>query len=239
MKKNLFVLLSVFLLISTVLPTFSGVAKASESSTSLPVIENEVLENIEENENDFTIIESSELKSVFSVVEEDGKTYEYESLVLNENTENEKIQVNKYLIENEVRSTLVESSEELVYNNQFNNNQIMAKAACHGKTGTAISWAGTRASIYLDSCITKKIVAVIDGSSGATGAIAGIGALIRGASKLAKFVPYVSAIAGVLWFAGAGIKAISGNGKYGIGFHMARNPFTGKINTAIGVPWRQ
>ncbi|PMC34557.1 hypothetical protein CJ195_22350 [Bacillus sp. UMB0899] len=78
-----------------------------------------------------------------------------------------------------------------------------------------------------------------DNTSGATGPIAGIGALIRGTSKLARFVPWTSAIAGALWIAGATVKAVSGGGKYGIGLHMARNPISGKINTAIGIPWKQ
>lgn len=148
----------------------------------------------------------------------------------------EKIQVNKYLIENGVRSTLVESAEEFVNNP----NLMQVRAACHGKTGGEISWKGTRATIYLDSCIMKKVVAVIDDSSGATGAIAGIGALIRGTSKLAKFIPYVSAISGALWIAGFTVKKISGDGKYGIGLHMVRNPITGTIYTdGVVIPWRQ
>ncbi|MBE3102685.1 MAG: hypothetical protein IMZ40_00400 [Bacilli bacterium] len=84
-----------------------------------------------------------------------------------------------------------------------------------------------------------EIVAVIYGSSNATDAIVGISAVIRSTSKFGRFAPYIGAISGVLWFAGAGVKLISENGKYGVGIHLARNPITGDLKIGMGVPWRQ
>ncbi|TKI53590.1 hypothetical protein FC756_23485 [Lysinibacillus mangiferihumi] len=173
MKQKICILLSLNLLLSTFLPMFNYVGNAEANSSfenSMELINQE----IEEVLNNLNFIETSELKTIFSIIEDDGILYEYESLVLNENTRDEKIAVSKYLIENGVRSKTVEYSEEDVYDNQ-----------------------------------------------------------------LARFVPYASAIAGFLWFAGAGFKAISGNGQYGVGYHMARNPLTGNIYELVGIPWRQ
>jgi hypothetical protein len=238
MKQKICILLSLNLLLSTLLPMFNYIGNAETNSSFEHNIEltNQEIEEVLKNLN---FIETSELKTIFSIIEDDGILYEYESLVLNENTRDEKIAVSKYLIENGVRTKTVEYSEEEVYDNKPNNMFRLKRATCHGKTSGEITWAGTRASLYLDSCITKKITDIIDVASGATAAIAGIGAIIRRTHQLAKFVPYASAIAGILWFAGAGFKAISGNGQYGIGYHMARNPLTGNIYELVGVPWRQ
>lgn len=235
MKRRLLALLSLVLLIGTTLPIYGEVNKVEAAEQSFN--EDEITEMAEEYLDGFEIIQSDELESSFSVIEDDGERYEYETLVLNPDTDEETVQVNKYLLVNNKRENLVETSEELV--NNSNEMVAMAKASCHGVTGGVISWKGTRATAYFDSCLTKKFVNIIDESQGATGAIAGLSAVIRNTTKLGKIIPYAGFVSSILWAAGYTIKKISGNGKYGIGFHMARNPITGKINKSMGIPWRQ
>lgn len=113
MKQKICILLSLNLLLSTFLPMFSYVGNAEANSSfenSMELINQE----IEEVLNNLNFIETSELKTIFSIIEDDGILYEYESLVLNENTRDEKIAVSKYLIENGVRTKTVEYSEEAV-----------------------------------------------------------------------------------------------------------------------------
>lgn len=89
MKQKICILLSLNLLLSTFLPMFSYVGNAEANSSfenSMELINQE----IEEVLNNLNFIETSELKTIFSIIEDDGILYEYESLVLNENTRDEK-----------------------------------------------------------------------------------------------------------------------------------------------------
>ncbi|TYS30677.1 hypothetical protein [Bacillus pumilus] len=225
MFKKVSILLVVVLIFSTILPSLNAMATAKESE----------LKDHDFDPNNFLLIESEKNKTVFNVIEDDNEIYEYEVITKNPDKENEKIQVNKYSIKNSKRNELIESTEELVNSKP----SLSTRASCKGKNGTQISWAGTRATLYLDSCTTKKIVNIIEGGYGSTGAIASIAGALKAAGKFAKFVPYIGAISGILFFAGSAIKLISGNGKYGIGYHMVRNPLTGDIYHANGIPWRQ
>ncbi|OMI30293.1 hypothetical protein BTA31_01645 [Bacillus haynesii] len=218
-KKKLFSFTMAFCSIILLVATFPLNVFAKETIEDPNPLEGIKFTKISENASSFRI-------------EEGGKTYEYVIETLNANTKDTKVRAKKYSVSKDGKKTLLESSTASAHKES----SAYALAGCHGVTGSKVSWAGTRYSLYLSSCITKKIVNVINETKDATSAIAGIGAVLI---TVAKFVPYVSAISGALWAVGAGFRAISGDGKYGIGFHFARNPFTGEVIEGIGVPWRQ
>ncbi|SIS14245.1 hypothetical protein SAMN05878482_1203 [Peribacillus simplex] len=104
-------------------------------------------------------------------------TYKYVQSTLNTNTKDETIKVDKYLISENSKPELVESSNVLT---QSEGVMSLAKASCVGKQQVTVSAASIKAS--LNSCNTKKIVNIIDDTSGMTGAISGITTAIKKSS---------------------------------------------------------
>ncbi|MFE0508109.1 hypothetical protein ACWF7H_28170 [Peribacillus butanolivorans] len=188
-KRSIALILSCVLLLSLLLPQASVSAAENDQDSS------------------FELLSVDESQSVFTNIEE-GKTYKYIQSTLNINTKDETIKVDKYLISGNSKPELVESSSV-----RTQSEGIMMLAACVGTQKVSISASTIKAS--LNSCTTKKIVNIINETSGATGAIAGITAALK---QLGTFGKYASVISGLLYFQGLIVKTVSANGKYGISF---------------------
>ncbi|MGE7650885.1 hypothetical protein ACQKM1_24570 [Peribacillus frigoritolerans] len=171
-KRSIALILSCVLLLSLLLPQASVSAAENDQDFSFELL------SVDENETVFTNVE-------------DGLTYKYVQSTLNTNTKDETIKVDKYLISENSKPELVESSSVLT---QSEGVMSLAKASCVGKQSVTVSASSIKA--FLNSCNTKKIVNIIDETSGVTGAIAGITAAIK---KMGSFGMYAGAVAGLLF----------------------------------------
>lgn len=201
----------------------------------------------------FNVIDEDDANGSFSFqIEEDGQLYQYEQEIQNLGTDNEDIVVKKFLLDTNGEKKFIEQSTANV--NQTNailDAQVGNEAPVGiqssqsaemvptdsmmqrvGSQGVTIKW--YRMTVNLNSTTTKKIVHIINDSQGATGAIAGIGATLRAASKLGRLMPYVTTVSGALWGWGVIIKKISANGTYGISFTIITFP---RVIPAV-IPWR-
>ncbi|WJD83896.1 hypothetical protein [Priestia megaterium] len=190
-KRSIALILSCVLLLSLLLPQASVSAAESDQDSS------------------FELLSADENQSVFTIMEE-SQTYKYIQSTLNINTKDETIKVDKYLISGNSEPELVESSS---VRTQSEGIMMLAAAKCVGTQKVSVS--ASKISASFNSCNTKKIVNIINDSSGATGAIAGITAAIK---NMGSFGTYAGAVAGLLWVQGYIIKKVSDNGKYGIKF---------------------
>ena len=190
-KRSIALILSCVLLLSLLLPQASVSAAENDQDSS------------------FELLSADENQSVFTIMEE-GQTYKYIQSTLNINTKDETIKVDKYLISGNSEPELVESSSVPT---QSKGIMMLAAAKCVGTQKVSVS--ASKISASFNSCNTKKIVNIINDSSGATGAIAGITAAIK---NMGSFGTYAGAVAGLLWVQGYIIKKVSDNGKYGIKF---------------------
>ncbi|MBW0934389.1 hypothetical protein [Priestia megaterium] len=190
-KRSIALILSCVLLLSLLLPQASVSAAENDQDSS------------------FELLSADENQSVFTIMEE-GQTYKYILSTLNINTKDETIKVDKYLISGNSEPELVESSS---VRTQSEGIMMLAAAKCVGTQKVSVS--ASKISASFNSCNTKKIVNIINDSSGATGAIAGITAAIK---NMGSFGTYAGAVAGLLWVQGYIIKKVSDNGKYGIKF---------------------
>ncbi|MFC1285453.1 hypothetical protein ABE057_16530 [Bacillus paralicheniformis] len=154
------------------------------------------------------VLKQTENSSTFILKDNDGKEYLFEQTTKNPGKSTEKIVVKQFLLENS-KKTLVKTSSADVQKAKAN---IMKK--CHGISGRKGN------ILFLNSCVVKKVLDIVDDASSASGAIAGITALLR-------TIPQVSviagAVAGVLWVEKFLIDKVSAGGKYGIYFVIVFN----------------
>ena len=171
-KRSIALILSCVLLLSLLLPQASVSAAENDQDSS------------------FELLSADENQSVFTITEE-GQTYKYILSTLNINTKDETIKVDKYLISGNSEPELVESSS---VRTQSEGIMMLAAAKCVGTQKVSVS--ASKISASFNSCNTKKIVNIINDSSGATGAIAGITAAIKNMGSFGTYAGAVEAFYG-------------------------------------------